>query len=119
MSTHRHAGRRAVLPVLAVALVVLVAAGKPAAPATGPQRRVVVIRGMAFVPSSLTVQQGDTIVWVNEDIVPHTATGLQPAAWTTGTLLHAQRGRVVAREKGVIAYTCDFHPTMKGALTIQ
>ena len=30
---------------------------------------------MAYAPAEVTVAAGDTIVWVNQDIVPHTVTG--------------------------------------------
>ena len=34
----------------------------------------ITIEGMRFQPEVLTVAPDDTIVWVNKDIVPHTAT---------------------------------------------
>ena len=44
----------------------------------GDQRKAktltITIEGMRFQPEVLTVAPGDTIVWVNKDIVPHTAT---------------------------------------------
>ena len=40
-----------------------------------PRRHVVEIRGMAFHPAVLEIHRGDTVVWVNRDFVPHTATG--------------------------------------------
>ena len=39
-----------------------------------PQTHTVTIEGMRFQPEVLTVAPGDTIVWVNKDLVPHTAT---------------------------------------------
>ena len=39
-----------------------------------PQMHTVTIEGMRFQPEMLTVERGDTIVWVNKDLVPHTAT---------------------------------------------
>ena len=32
------------------------------------------MEGMRFHPDDLTVAPGETITWVNEDLVPHTAT---------------------------------------------
>lgn len=34
----------------------------------------VIIKGMAFSPSELRVHKGDTVVWINEDIVAHNVT---------------------------------------------
>ena len=39
-----------------------------------PETHEVPIRGFAFEPATLVVVQGDTVVWSNHDIVPHTAT---------------------------------------------
>ena len=40
---------------------------------------------MAFHPEVLEVQRGDTVVWINRDIVPHTATATRKSGWDTGT----------------------------------
>jgi plastocyanin len=41
-----------------------------------PERKThtVTIEAMRFRPEHLTVASGDTIVWINKDLVPHTAT---------------------------------------------
>jgi plastocyanin len=39
-----------------------------------PKTHTVTIEEMRFHPERLTVARGDTIVWVNRDLVPHTAT---------------------------------------------
>ena len=36
----------------------------------------VVIRSMAFVPSDISIKPGDTVTWVNDDVVSHTITGI-------------------------------------------
>jgi plastocyanin len=82
-------------------------------------RHVVEIRGMAFHPAELEIGQGDTVVWVNRDIVPHTATGSGKPAWTTGTLVQGQSGEYVPRHSGTLWYFCELHPVMKGKLIIR
>lgn len=78
------------------------------------------IQGMAFRPESLTVQAGDTVVWVNKDIVPHTATAQSAQAhWDTGNLTQGARGRYVAQQAGSVEYTCTLHPTMHATLIIK
>jgi len=86
---------------------------------TGPRTHTVEIRGMEFHPAELTVVPGDTVVWINRDIVPHTATANGRTQWDTGSLAHGQAGRYVATRAGAVAYACTFHPTMKGTLTIR
>ena len=81
-----------------------------------PRTHTVEIRGMEFHPAELTVAPGDTIVWINQDIVPHTATA---KAWGTDVLSQGQSGRIVARRVGTIHYVCNLHPTMHGTLLIR
>jgi plastocyanin len=104
-------------------LVLLLATG------SAPKTRMVEIRGMEFHPAELTVAVGDTVVWINRDIVPHTATaggdggdgggGEKHQKWDTGTLTQDKTGRYVAQRAGVVRYSCVFHPTMHGTLTVR
>jgi plastocyanin len=86
-----------------------------------PKTHRVEIRGMEFHPAVLTVGVGDTIVWINRDIVPRTATagGRGMTQWDTGQLMQGQTGSYVARRAGVARYVCTFHPTMHGTLIIR
>jgi plastocyanin len=86
---------------------------------TVPRTHTVEIRGMEFHPAALTAGVGDTIVWINRDIVPHSATASGQTGWDTGTLTQGQTGRYVANSKGVISYVCTLHPTMHGKLTVR
>jgi plastocyanin len=97
-----------------ISWVLLLLAGLTAPPKT----RTVEIRGMEFHPAVLTVAVGDTIVWINRDIVPHTATASGRSKWDTGQLLQGQTGRYIARARGIACYVCTLHPTMHGKLVI-
>jgi plastocyanin len=78
------------------------------------------MREMAFHPETLTVHPGDTVVWVNKDIVPHSATASSGSArWDTGNLAQAATGRYVAQQPGTIDYTCTLHPLMQATLIIK
>ena len=91
----------------------------PRSPAPVPRKHVIEIRGMAFEPAELTVTRGDTVVWINRDIVPHTATASGTRGWDTGTLSQAESGRVVLRDAGTVSYVCQLHPTMRGTLIVR
>ena len=119
-----HRGRRPArsLPIAALATIgVLALAG--AAPAPGfapvPRRHVVEIRGMAFRPEVLEVRRGDTVVWINRDIVPHTATSSRPSGWNTGPMQQGDSGRFVPRRRGEQRYFCQLHPVMLGKLIVR
>ena len=83
-----------------------------------PPVRTIVIENLQFNPQVLVVKAGERITWVNKDLFPHTATAdaktfdsksIAPnAAWTW-----------VARKPGTYTYSCTFHPTMKGTVTVQ
>jgi plastocyanin len=84
-----------------------------------PRRHVVEIQGMAFKPGVLEVNRGDTVAWVNRDMVPHTATAIGKPAWSTRTLLQDQSGELVATDSGTIPYFCELHPVMTGKLIVR
>lgn len=100
-----------------IAAVILLLAGGAGGPP--PRTHTVEIRGMEFHPAELTVAVGDTIVWVNHDIVPHTATSTGSRHWDIGQLAPGQAGRYVMREPGKVSYNCTLHPTMKATLIIR
>jgi plastocyanin len=98
---------------------VLLSAGAPRPSRPTPRRHVVEIQGMTFNPTVLKVARGDTVVWVNGDMVPHTASGSGKPAWSTGTLAQDESGQYVPRDSGIAAYFCELHPVMSGKLIIQ
>jgi plastocyanin len=76
------------------------------------------IEGMKFVPERLEVAAGDTVVWTNRDFVPHTVTAAA-AGIESGDLAEGKSFRLLAREKGEIAYLCRLHPVMRGVLIVK
>src|SRR5215471_21051083 len=111
----------AVAIAFAVALLPHASAGLPANSQSASTKTVtVVIRGFKFDPGTVTVNQGDTVEWKNEDIVPHTATeDVAKPAFDSGTIQIGAMWRYVARNKGTYNYTCTFHPNMEGKLIVQ
>lgn len=92
--------------------------GASAAPEAAPRRHVVEVRGFEFVPRTLEVAVGDTVVWVNRDFVPHTATAAD-GAWGSGEIAKDGSWSYVARERGRQEYLCALHPTMKASFTVK
>ncbi len=107
---------------LAIALAALVSAallwGLGAAPEGAPRRHVVEISGFAFAPRTLEVGVGDTVVWLNRDFVPHTATATD-GAWDSGEIAGNASRSYVARERGRYEYVCELHPSMTGTLVVE
>ena len=104
-------------------LLAFVLAGAGAAWSSGaaahvaPRRHVVEMRGFKFVPERIQAAVGDTIVWINRDIAPHTATA-KAGKWDTGNVAAQAQARTVVARKGVQAFLCVYHPTMKGVLIV-
>lgn len=76
------------------------------------------IKGMAYALPELTVAPGDTVTWVNHDIVPHTVTA-DARQFDSGSISPSGEWSFVARERGRIPYTCTFHPVMKAVLIVK
>lgn len=110
----------ATLVLLSVTIAVFAFRGRP----QSPQSNVVTveIRDYKFVPETVTVHQGDTVEWKNEDTVLHTATAdgqAQKPAFDSGSLSKGATWRYVASTKGTYNYICTFHTYMKGQLVVQ
>ena len=99
--------------VLAAALLV----GAAAADAAG-KTHAVRIDGMKFVPERVEVAAGDTIVWTNKDIVPHTVTAAE-AKVESGELQTGKSFKFVARKPGEMSYICRLHPVMHGVVVVK
>ena len=115
--------------LLYVALALLVcsagatAAQKPAKPAAQkpvkPATHTVTIDATSFKPATLTVKPGDTVLWVNKDMVPHTATSKKAGVFDSNTLAPGKSWKHTFKGKGEFQYLCQFHPTMKGSIVVK
>jgi plastocyanin len=79
----------------------------------------ITIEGMKFEPEALTVTAGDTVVWVNKDLVAHTATSSDAGIFDSKLIAPGKSWKLTVRKKGDFAYTCTYHPAMKATLHVQ
>ena len=86
--------------------------------AVEPVKHVVAMQGFVFQPAVATANVGDTIVWVNHDMVPH-AVAATKGGWASGSMARNATWRLVVRKAGTVEYLCPFHPTMKGTLVVH
>lgn len=75
------------------------------------------IDGASFSPADLSVTAGDTIVWVNKDLLAHTATA-KGGAFDSTVIQPGESWRFVAKTVGAFPYICAFHP-MTATLTVR
>jgi plastocyanin len=111
------AGRMATRGLLVLALGVGALPPPSAAWAGEPQTHAATIENFAFMPARAEVAIGDTVVWTNRDLVPHTATA-DDGAWGTDTIKNSATGSFVATAPGTLAYHCRFHPEMTGVIVV-
>jgi len=107
-----------VVIVDAVLIVFFCTLGLIAGERPKPQTHTVTIEGMKFQPEALTVALGDTVVWINKDLVAHTATS-QTDAFDSKMIAPDKSWRLMVRKPGEFAYICTYHPTMKATLRVE
>jgi plastocyanin len=97
------------------ALVALLLPGAIAVPAHAATIQVVMDK-MEISPAQVSDKVGDTIEWINKDVLAHTATArngdfdvMMPPKKTVTS---------VVKKAGRIEYYCRFHPNMKAVLVV-
>ena len=116
MSMSKHA-------ILTTAIVAAIAATIAFFPsfeseAASGRRVVIEIRGFEFVAETPAVKPGDVIVWVNKDIVAHTATA-KDGSWDSDLIKSGGEWQMVVEDDTFQAYFCRFHPSMIAHLNIE
>jgi plastocyanin len=104
--------------VSALGLAMVSMAPGAAAGAAKPATHTVKIEGTAFVNADLTVKTGDSVVWVNKDPYPHTATS-QAGGFDSKDIASEKSWKYVAKKKGDFPYICTIHPSMKGTIHVK
>jgi plastocyanin len=85
--------------------------------AAAPKTEKVEIKNMAFNPASVTIAAGDTVEWTNTMGMAHTATG-DNGEFDSGSIASGQTFSNVFSTAGTIAYHCEIHPFMTGAVVV-
>jgi plastocyanin len=77
----------------------------------------IVMENLVISPAKVSAKAGDTIEWINKDVLAHTATArngdfdvtIPPNKTVTSVL----------KKAGTVEYYCRFHPNMKAVLKIE
>lgn len=105
------------LVIIMLMLIVAFVSSGAKSEATGVRHRIN-IQHFKFAPANLVVEPGDTVVWVNLDIVPHTITATDNS-WDSQTLQTNDVWELRITEKMTGAYFCRFHPAMVGLVQVK
>ncbi|MFN0100184.1 MAG: copper-binding protein [Gemmatimonadaceae bacterium] len=103
------------LPLGAV-LCVLGCSAADAAVTGEPRTHDVTMRAVSFTPKELVVAVGDTVQWVNADIVRHNA--VRPGLFDTGELRPGDKYGWVPSDTGEVSYQCTIHQRMRAKVTV-
>ena len=85
-------------------------------PAVVNQTSSVSIHSFSFNPAALTIKQGTTVVWTNDDPVPHQ---IKSASFNSSLLNTGDNFSYTFENVGTFDYSCAIHPTMTGTITVQ
>ncbi|WP_374000903.1 cupredoxin family copper-binding protein [Massilia sp. CFBP 13647] len=83
-----------------------------------PRVHTVQIDRVRFVPQTIEVRPGDTVVWRNRDPFPHTATGAQGGP-DSPVIAAGASWSYKATRRGRYPYVCTLHRTMTGVLVVR
>jgi plastocyanin len=85
------------------------------APQPETKRNVVVpMKGFAFNPGQIVVPLGSTVVWINQDGAPHTATADNGRTFQSDLIGKGQSFSFTATEPGEFRYFCELHGSAGG-----
>lgn len=76
------------------------------------------IENMKYTPEALSVKKGDTIIWTNNDLVPHTVTAIDNS-FDSKVIDAGKTWTLVVKKVGPKDYKCSFHPTMIAKIVVK
>ena len=83
-----------------------------------PAKVAVTIDNFNFNPATLTVAAGSTVVWTNQDDVPHTVTS-DENVFGSSALDTGEKFEFKFTKAGTFSYYCKVHPKMTGKVVVQ
>jgi len=79
-------------------------------------------QGLNYVPASATVAKGGSVVWKNNDPVPHTVTSTSvpsgASGFDSGNMNPNATYTVTFTVSGTYQYECSYHPWMHGTVIV-
>jgi plastocyanin len=77
----------------------------------------ITISGIAFADVKQPLAVGDTVEWINKDVVAHTATATNKN-WRV-VIPENGKAPLVLKKAGTVDYYCEYHPNMTGRLVVR
>jgi plastocyanin len=95
--------------ILLAALVVFLAASKPAATVT--------MNGSTYTPETITIAEGQSVEFINDDDLPHTVTATDKS-FDSGNLDARHSWTYTFKKAGTFVYGCTYHAWMHGTIKV-
>jgi plastocyanin len=93
---------------------------QPACADGSPSAAKVVIDNFSFNPPRLSVPVGTTVVWQNQDDMPHTIVNdAAPREFKSPPVDSGEQFSWTFSKAGTYAYFCSLHPRMTGVVTVR
>ncbi len=89
-----------------------------AAVAPPPKTHTVVIELVKFQTEKLTVNAGDSVVWVNKDVFPHTVVS-KTGGFDSREIASGASWTFTPKTAGEFPYVCTLHPVMTAVLVVK
>jgi plastocyanin len=77
----------------------------------------ITIEKLVYSPADAHARVGDTITWINKDVLAHTATARNGDFDVT--IAANKSATLVVKKPGDLVYYCRFHPNMTARLAIS
>jgi len=81
-----------------------------------PATRTVDIKNQVFMPSTLSIKKGDTVIWTNQDMVQHSITADK---FSSEDLTPGKSYSFTFKKSGTFTYACGIHSDIKGSIIVS
>jgi plastocyanin len=75
------------------------------------------MENLEIAPAEASAKVGDTVEWINKDVLAHTATARNGDFDVN--LLAKKSATFVVKKPGTVEYYCRYHPNMKATLRVE
>ncbi|MBV9102140.1 MAG: cupredoxin family copper-binding protein [Candidatus Eremiobacteraeota bacterium] len=77
------------------------------------------IKNFAYSPSPATIKTGETVLFINDDPVPHTVTATEAKTFDSGNMDQNGKWQYTFTKAGTYTYLCTYHTYMKGSVVVK
>jgi len=108
--------RRDIVLVGCAALGIFLCGASPPPAPHASRSFTITIKDLKFGAAPMGVRVGDSVEWINDDILLHSVTARDNSFDVD--IAPGMRVRLVMNKPGLIRYFCKYHPGMTGEITV-